>query len=132
MRLNTNAKRVGVRTGAPRRIPASTTMVAARNNVTRKKDGGWRAGVTALVMANHVSGIRIRHPTCVALGSHEESPRRWARRFHLLLRSAARSPRRLDSAPFSRRAGTLPGQSAATGPGRYLAPARRFVRCAQD
>jgi hypothetical protein len=26
------------------------------------KDGGWRAGVTALVMASHVFTIRVRHP----------------------------------------------------------------------
>jgi hypothetical protein len=47
-RLKTTAKKMGLRTGAPRRIPASTMTVVARNSITRKKEG-WRR---VLVMAS--------------------------------------------------------------------------------
>ena len=36
----TTANRMGLRIGAPRRIPTSTTTVAARNSITRKKEVG--------------------------------------------------------------------------------------------
>jgi hypothetical protein len=41
-RLKTTAKRIGLRICAPRRILASTTTVAARTSITRKKLG-WRS-----------------------------------------------------------------------------------------
>src|SRR5215212_7448917 len=43
-RLKTTAKRMGLRIGAARRIPTSTTTVAARATITRKMEG-WRSAV---------------------------------------------------------------------------------------
>src|SRR5215208_5914721 len=43
-RLKTTAKRMGLRIGAARRIPTSTTTVAARPSIARKLDG-WRSAV---------------------------------------------------------------------------------------
>src|ERR671917_2434339 len=43
-RLKTKAKRMGLRIGAARRIPTSTTTVAARPSITRKMEG-WRSAV---------------------------------------------------------------------------------------
>jgi hypothetical protein len=43
-RARTTAKSMGLRIGALRRMPTSTTTVAARTCITRKMDG-WRSAV---------------------------------------------------------------------------------------
>jgi hypothetical protein len=49
-RARTTAKKMGLSMGAPTRIPTSTTTVAARPSITRKKEGWRSALVTVSVM----------------------------------------------------------------------------------
>src|SRR5215211_1751495 len=72
-RLKTKAKRMGLRIGAARRIPTSTTTVAARPTITRKIDG-WRSAVVMVSPKPDLSptglfedSLMIQPPRCAWL-----------------------------------------------------------------
>src|SRR5918995_3566352 len=72
-RLKTRAKRMGLRIGAARRIPTSTTTVAARPSITRKMDG-WRSAVVIVSPMPDLSSawlfedsFMIQPPSCAWL-----------------------------------------------------------------
>src|SRR5215217_981688 len=72
-RLKTTAKRMGLRIGAARRIPTSTTTVAARPTITRKMEG-WRSAVVIVSPMPDLSftglfedSFMIQPPSCAWL-----------------------------------------------------------------
>src|SRR5215207_6832146 len=73
-RLKTKAKRMGLRIGAARRIPTSTTTVAARPTITRSKMDGWRSAVVMVSPMPDLSptglfedSFMIQPPSCAWL-----------------------------------------------------------------
>src|SRR5215210_8065755 len=71
---------MGLRIGAPRRIPTSTTTVAARNSITCKKEGWRSAVVTASPMpvlssaGLFVDSFIDQSPSCARLCCQPYSP----------------------------------------------------------
>src|SRR5215207_3883827 len=72
-RLKTKAKRMGLRIDAARRIPTSTTTVAARPSITRKMEG-WRSAVVMVSPMPDLSStglfedsFMIQPPSCAWL-----------------------------------------------------------------
>src|SRR5215212_8598092 len=72
-RAKTRARRVGLRIGAGRRMPPSTTTVAARPTITRKMDG-WRSAVVMVSPMPDLSptglfedSFMIQPPSCAWL-----------------------------------------------------------------
>src|ERR671921_786416 len=92
-RLKTTAKRMGLRIGAARRIPTSTTTVAARPSITRKMDG-WRSAVVMVSVMPDLSSawlfedsFMIQPPSCAWLCCQTQRIvfSTWLARFLLLL-----------------------------------------------